>query len=213
MFTISYTLPLLYNIFEKASIIIYNVFGDFMFMIKNNLEQEFIIKKSKFICKIYKVKTEKEAKNILNELRKTYKDATHCCYAYIIGNVKRFNDDGEPNHTAGLPILNVLENKELNNVLAVVIRYFGGIKLGAGGLTRAYSNVVAKSIKDDNVTPIINTVKIKIEFNYNAIKNVDYILKDHQITYKEFGKNVIYEFICEENKYPNKLDKYIIKKT
>lgn len=183
-----------------------------MYTIKENVKSEIIINKSRFITHLFKIEKEKDVELILEKLKKEYKDATHYCYAYIVGNTKRFNDDGEPSHTAGMPILNVLENKELNNVLAVVIRYFGGIKLGAGGLVRAYTNSVAKSILDDNVTPIIREYKIKIEFDYKDINNVNYILKDYKITYKEFDENVIYEFIYEEGKYPEELDKYIIRK-
>lgn len=182
-----------------------------MFTIKENIKNEIIINKSRFITYIYKVENENQVNYILNELKKEYKDATHYCYSYIIGNIKRFNDDGEPSHTAGMPILNVLENKRLNNVLAVVIRYFGGIKLGAGGLVRAYTNSISDAIKDDNIIPIIKEYKKRIEFDYKYINKVNYILKDYKITYKEFDENVIYEFIYEENKYPEEVDKYIIK--
>ena len=183
-----------------------------MYTIKENAANEIIINKSKFITYIYKVNNKDEINDILNNLNKEYKDATHICYAYIISNEKRFNDDGEPSHTAGMPMLNVLENKKLNNVLAIVIRYFGGIKLGAGGLVRAYTNSVSEALNKVNIVPIINEYKIKIEFDYNNINQVNYILKDYKITYKEFDNNVIYEFIYEENNYPNELYNFIIKK-
>ena len=184
-----------------------------MYTVKENIANEIIINKSRFITYVYKVNNKDEIDNILSLLRKEYKDATHHCYAYILGNLKKASDDGEPAHTAGMPILNVLENKELNNVLAVVIRYFGGIKLGAGGLVRAYSNSVAKALDNAVLVPIIKEIKIKIEFSYSNIDNVNYFLKDYKITYKEFDTNIIYEFIYEENNYPENLDNYIIKKT
>lgn len=184
-----------------------------MYTVKENIANEIIINKSRFITYVYKVNNKDEIDNILSLLRKEYKDATHHCYAYILGNLKKASDDGEPAHTAGMPILNVLENKELNNVLAVVIRYFGGIKLGAGGLVRAYSNSVAKALDNAVLVPIIKEIKIKIEFSYSNIDNVNYLLKDYKITYKEFDTNIIYEFIYEENNYPENLDNYIIKKT
>ena len=183
-----------------------------MFTIKENVKNEIEINKSRFITYIYKLNNEKDVKTILEKLKKEHKDATHYCYAYIFNNIKRFNDDGEPSHTAGMPILNVLENKKLNNVLAVVIRYFGGIKLGAGGLVRAYTNSVSKAIKDDNITLIVKEHKIKIEFDYKDVNNVNYILKDYKITYKEFDENIVYEFTYEEGKYPKELDTYIIRK-
>lgn len=192
---------------------IYNVFGDLlMFTIKENLKNEIIINKSKFITLIYKVENIEKVNEILKELKEKYSDATHHCYAYVLENTKKACDDGEPSGTAGMPILNVLDNKCLNNILAVVVRYFGGVKLGAGGLVRAYSNAVSKTLDAAEIVPIIKEVKIKIEFDYSNVNNVNYILKDYKITYKEFDTNIIYEFIYEENNYPNNLDNYIIKK-
>ena len=111
------------------------------------IENEIIIKKSKFIAKLYNINNEDEVKNILDELKKEYKKATHICFAYSINGKEKAFDDGEPNHTAGLPILNVIHLKKMDNVLIVVIRYFGGIKLGAGPLTRAYSKSASEIIK------------------------------------------------------------------
>lgn len=183
-----------------------------MFTIKEDVSNELIINKSRFITFIFKVENIESINTILKDLNQKYNDATHICYAYILGNLKKASDDGEPSHTAGMPILNVLENKDLNNILAVVVRYFGGIKLGAGGLVRAYSNSVSKALDTTLIIPMVKEIKIKIEFDYTNINNVNYILKDYKITYKEFDTNVIYEFIYEENNYPQNLDNYIIKK-
>ena len=167
-------------------------------IITNN-EKEYIINKSKFITKLYKVTTETQIVNILDKLKKEYKDSTHICYAYIIDNVKRFNDDGEPGGTAGMPILNVLENNELNYIFAVVIRYFGGIKLGAGGLVRAYSNSVSETLKN-NIKDLEQSIRIEILFDYSNSKKIDYLLKE--ITKdKYFGNNVRYEFYIPLNIY------------
>lgn len=182
-----------------------------MFTIKNELYGETIINKSKFITYICKVNNIDEIKEKLDELKNKYKDANHICYSYIINNLKRFNDDKEPSHTAGMPILNVLENKNLNYILAVVIRYFGGIKLGASGLVRAYTNSVASLINNDNLVPIRKMITKHIEFDYENINKINYILKNNIITYKEFDKNVIYEFTYEEGNYPKELDYYIKK--
>ena len=119
--------------------------------IKNNTQNEIIIKNSKFICYQYKVKDLDEIYNILNNIKEEHKDATHHCYAYILDNIKKSSDDGEPSRTAGFPILKVLENNNLNNILAIVIRYFGGIKLGAGGLVRAYTKSVTNTLTEDNI--------------------------------------------------------------
>ena len=110
-----------------------------MFTIENNVSNEIIINKSRFICYLFKVDNLYDVKKYIEEIKLEYKDATHYCYSYIIGNVKKAFDDKEPSHTAGLPMLNVLENKKLDNILAIVVRYFGGTKLGAGGLVRAYT--------------------------------------------------------------------------
>ncbi len=183
-----------------------------MFTIKENVKNEMIINKSRFITLVYKVSSVLEINNILNNVKNKYKDATHYCYAYIIDSTKRFNDDGEPSHTAGMPILNVLENKKLNNILVLVVRYFGGIKLGAGGLVRAYSNSVSSAIKDDNIIPLKKYLKAKIEFKYDFIKEINYVLRDFKITYKEFDVNVIYEFEYEKGNYPKELNSYLIQK-
>ena len=179
-----------------------------MFTIENEVCNEIIINKSRFITILYSIDDVSKIPVILNNLKKEYKDATHYCYCYIIGNLKRANDDGEPSHTAGMPMLNVLENKKLNNILAVVIRYFGGIKLGAGGLVRAYTNSVSNALEKVNIIPIKKELKAKVEFDYENIDKVNYILKDYKITYKEFDQNVIYEFLYEKENYPKELNKY-----
>lgn len=184
----------------------------YMYTITKDVQSELIINKSRFITFIYRVKSVSEINQILSNLKNNYKDATHYCYAYVINNIKKASDDGEPSHTAGRPMLNVLENKKINNVLAVVIRYFGGIKLGAGGLVRAYTNAISSALKSASLTPVINELKIRIEFRYEDINKVNYHLKNYKITYKEFSQNVIYEFIYEEGKYPDGVEKYLIKK-
>ncbi len=180
-----------------------------MFTIKNDLNGELIVNKSRFITYVYKVNNVLEVNEKIDELKVKYKDATHYCYSYIIDNIKRFNDDGEPSHTAGMPILNVLESKNLNYVLAVVIRYFGGIKLGAGGLVRAYTNAVSNTISNEFIIPIKKMLTKRITFDYSYINKVNYILKENKITYKEFDKDVIYDFTYEEGNYPKELDNYI----
>lgn len=183
-----------------------------MYKIINNVKDELIINKSKFISFAIYINDVQMVNDVLDKLKKEYKDATHICYAYKIGNVKRFNDDNEPKGTAGMPILNVIENKELDNILVVVVRYFGGIKLGAGGLLRAYSNSASLVISDDNLTIIKKEYKVKIEFIYNNLNKINYILKDYNITYKEFDNNVIYEFIINDDNYPEEIDGLILKK-
>ena len=115
-------------------------------MLRNTYTLE--VKKSKFIAYCYEVENTDEVKNILDNLKKEHKKARHFSYAYKIDNIVKKSDDKEPKNTAGLPIYNVIIKNDLNKVLIVVVRYFGGIKLGAGGLFRAYSNCASLVVKD-----------------------------------------------------------------
>lgn len=160
-----------------------------MYTIKDNKEKTIIINKSKFISQSYFVNSVSDAQNIINNIKDKYKDATHVCYAYIIDNNVKYSDDREPNNTAGLPIYNVLEKNTLNHVLVIVIRYFGGIKLGAGGLTRAYSNS-ATLVINDNITELIPGYKVEIKLDYDTIKEVEYILKNENIISKQFNEDI-----------------------
>lgn len=111
------------------------------------LTNEIEIKKSRFITYLYKLNDENEIDEIINNIKKEHKKARHVVYVYKINNTGKINDDGEPKGTAGMPIFNVIEKNNLNNILIIVVRYFGGIKLGAGGLFRAYSNSASEIIK------------------------------------------------------------------
>lgn len=184
----------------------YNLSGDFMYSVDNIYINEYIINKSRFITYLIPVKSIDEVNNHINEIKNKYKDATHHCYAYIIDNVKRFNDDGEPGGTAGMPILNVIESNNLNYVLAVVVRYFGGIKLGAGGLVRAYSKSVSSSLIDDNITTLIDGYKVEIVVSYDEQKRLDYILKDYE--YNKTFSDVVSYIINVPKDDMNILDNY-----
>jgi len=170
-----------------------------MYSIKNNIENIIEIKKSKFITKLYKVNNIDEINLILNNVNNEYKDATHVCYGYIVNGTEKCSDNGEPSGTAGLPILNVLKKKNLTNILAIVVRYFGGIKLGAGGLVRAYSNSVIEALKLTNNIELIEGYLIELEFSYDQVKLVDYILNDTNIIKKEYSDNIIYKFYLNKD--------------
>ncbi len=176
----------------------------------NNSENIIIINKSKFITNIFYINNLNDINTYLNKIKEKYKDATHHCYAYIINNTKRFNDDGEPNGTAGLPILDCLEKNKLNHTLCIVTRYFGGIKLGAGGLVRAYSNSISNALKNSKFFKLKDGYKIKITFEYNNSKQIDNLVKDYEITKKEYGKVITYELLIT-NDFLNKLNKSNIK--
>lgn len=169
--------------------------------IAKQTEIEIIVNKSKFITKAYPVYSKKEIKNILENLKKEYKDATHICYGYILNTEQKAFDDGEPSSTAGIPILNVLNKLELNYILVVVIRYFGGIKLGAGGLVRAYSNATTSCLKETNFLSLVDGYNITITFPYEKLSKIQYLLKDIIILTQNFDKDITYNFNIDIEKY------------
>lgn len=164
-----------------------------MYTIMEDIEYELIIKNSKFICLLYRIENKVDIQDKLLSVKQIYKDATHYCYGYIIDDEKKCSDDGEPSKTAGMPILNVLENNKIENVLAVVVRYFGGIKLGASGLIRAYSKCVSNALKSEKVIELIDGYKIIITLDYNEINQIDYLLKEVKIKNRIFDKQIKYE--------------------
>lgn len=132
-----------------------------MISIDKEYFSEFVINKSRFLSYSYPVFDERMCKEILDKLNNQYSDATHICYAYVLSDprVEKCSDNGEPSGTAGKPILELIKKKKLENVLVVVIRYFGGIKLGAGGLVRAYTNSANLSLNDCKIVEFIESVK------------------------------------------------------
>ena len=142
------------------------------------------IKKSRFICHIKRVTTEEEARNFIQAVKKEHYKATHNCSAFILGErseMKRSSDDGEPSGTAGVPMLGVLENHQLTNVCAVVTRYFGGIKLGAGGLIRAYAGSVALAIKEIGSVHIKEQLGLRLTLSYSQYQELPNFLKAKQL--------------------------------
>ena len=168
--------------------------------IKEKVTNEIIINKSRFITILTNINGIDKAKEKLENIKKQYKDATHYCYAYIINNHEKCSDNGEPSGTAGMPILNVLKQNDLTNVLCVVIRYFGGIKLGAGGLIRAYSSSASEALNKATITTLINGYNITIEFSYDNLKQIDYLLKNINIK-KDYQTNITYNFNITETKF------------
>ena len=159
--------------------------------IKENISNELVIKNSKFITLLYKLNTN-NIDNIMSEVKELYPKATHYCYAYIYNNYKKSSDDGEPTGTAGAPIMNVLENEQLNHILVVVVRYFGGIKLGAGGLIRAYTKAVTEALKQALYQELISGYKVQIDFDYSQEKQLNYLLNDSIIIEKKYDEKITY---------------------
>ena len=142
------------------------------------------IKKSRFICHAKRVYNEEEARDFISAIKKEHYKATHNCSAFIVGErseIKRTSDDGEPSGTAGVPMLGVLENHNLTNVCVVVTRYFGGIKLGAGGLIRAYAGSVALAVKEIGIIEIKEQAGIQIHMTYAQYQEYGNFLKEHNL--------------------------------
>jgi len=194
-----------------------------MYRIQEEIENKIIIQKSEFITHLYRVANTDEVDIILSDLRKKYYDATHNCYAYIIGDnqdIQKSSDDGEPAKTAGFPMLDVLKKRQMTNILAVVTRYFGGILLGAGGLVRAYSSSVSEALDKCILYTPVDVVEFMITTSYagyNTILNI----KDITITNTAFTDSVIITGIIDKNKYnelesilyKNKIDPQALQKT
>ena len=146
--------------------------------------EEFIINKSRFIGYGAPAQTEGEALDFLAEVRSAHKDASHNCYAYIIGanmGIMRYSDDGEPGGTAGMPIIEVMKARGVTNCAVVVTRYFGGVLLGAGGLTRAYSQGAAAAINASGVGSVYPTARYLLEVSYAMLGKVEYLLKSQPV--------------------------------
>ena len=153
-----------------------------MFTIVKDFRQEIVIEKSRFICTLKKVHSEAEAQEFIKTIKKEFWDATHNCSAYIVDEMaQRSSDDGEPSGTAGLPMLEVLRKNKLTNTAAVVTRYFGGIKLGAGGLVRAYTNSVAEAVKVTGIAQKVLVSKFSFMYDLNEVGKILNILYQQQL--------------------------------
>ena len=166
--------------------------------IKEITEHTLVIKKSEFICTLIPLNDENKINETIGFYKEKYKDATHNCIAYLVGTKERANDDGEPSGTAGLPMLNVLKKQELSNI--IVTRYFGGIKLGAGGLTRAYSQAVAEALKEANIVEkhLIDVYDVSLDYSFT--KKFEHLLKVNAIDCinKEYSDQVTYRLYIDD---------------
>lgn len=166
--------------------------------IKSNVEKMIEVKNSKFICILIRL-NDNNIENYIEDIKEKYPKATHYCYGYIYDNDKKSSDDGEPSGTAGMPILNVLEKENLNYVLAVTVRYFGGIKLGAGGLVRAYTKSITEALKEIQYVDLIPGYRVQIKFPYNEEKQINYILKDVKILNRDYQEDISYQILISND--------------
>ncbi|GGD10741.1 YigZ family protein [Pontibacillus salipaludis] len=171
--------------------------------------EEIVIQKSRFIGYVKRVETEEEAKAFVQEIKKKHSNATHNCSAYMVGEhdqIQKAHDDGEPSGTAGVPILDVLKKKELKDTAVVVTRYFGGIKLGAGGLIRAYSGATSQALETTGIVrrQLMRTMKVTVDYTLlgkveNELRNSQYALKG--INYLEHVELEVYVVEGEEDAF------------
>ena len=172
---------------------------------------ENVISKSRFIAYIKPVSTENEAKAFIDEIKTKHKDATHNCSAYTVGpemNIQKANDDGEPSGTAGIPMLEILKKLDIHNVCVVVTRYFGGIKLGAGGLIRAYSGAVRDVIYDMGRVELREAIPVTVTLDYDQTGKFEYELASTTFLLREqfYTDKVSYQIDVVKNEYDTFID-------
>ncbi|MUV39047.1 Thymidylate synthase [Lentibacillus sp. JNUCC-1] len=179
------------------------------FTVNKNGSSEQVIQKSRFIGYVRRVETEEEAAEFIQSIKKKHHDATHNCSAYMIGEndqIQKANDDGEPSGTAGVPMLEVLKKMGLKDTAVVVTRYFGGIKLGGGGLIRAYGSTTSQAIRETGIVKRELTQGVSVTVDYpllgkleNVLRQSDHFLKD--IHYLEQVEFIVYVAIGEEQAF------------
>ena len=162
----------------------------------NEIVAEIVIEKSRFIASAVHVDSVEEAVEFVNKKRKQYFDATHNCYAYAVGDRVKFSDDGEPQGTAGMPIYECIKNNGLDCLCVVVTRYFGGIKLGAGGLVRAYNGSCAEVLKRCQRLEMTDCTRAEVVIDYSLLKSLRKALSPHAIEEKvDYGDKVTLLFL------------------
>lgn len=174
--------------------------------IKEICTHTLIIKKSEFITTLIPCNNEEDIKRLIKEYSKD--DATHNCVAYRVGPLEKADDDGEPSGTAGLPMLNVLQRQKIDNIIAIVTRYFGGIKLGAGGLTRAYTNSVADALKEADIVEKELVKLYRISVDYHFSRKVSYLIqsKNLLLVNTEYDDQVHYDVYLRDASFLDELN-------
>lgn len=179
---------------------------DFKTIEKEN-SAEIVEKKSRFIANIYNVESKEEAEEKIKQIKKKYYDAKHHCFAFSIieenGITQKSSDDGEPSGTAGAPILNIIKSNNLQNVVIIVTRYFGGILLGTGGLTRAYSEAAGKVVEQSELIQKEPGMEVELEIAYNDNEKFKYYCQKNNINIIkiEYTENILYKIELNEKEY------------
>ena len=174
---------------------------DFLTIRDGIFRHEFVVEKSRFISFACRVSTVEQANFFIADVSKKHYDATHNCYAFVTAESRKFSDDGEPQGTAGLPILGAIQGKGLENVAVVVTRYFGGIKLGAGGLVRAYGKAAAEVLEEAEKVRVLACVAAEIKCDYSLVSAVETVCRDKgKILSRDYGAEVVYRAAVPEER-------------
>lgn len=184
------------------------------YTLEENVTAEVVEKKSRFIANAYHISNKEEAEKIISELKKKYYDAKHNCFAFSFLDeennlTEKCSDDGEPSGTAGAPILNVIKKNNLNNILIVVTRYFGGILLGTGGLTRVYSATASLAVENGKIIKQEKGAEVLIEIEYSDNEKFKYYCGKNKINIidSQYGETIFYKIEINEEEYKNMMQK------
>ena len=172
--------------------------------VKKTVTIETVIERSRFITSVKRTESEEEARGFIDEIRKRFPDATHNCYAYIAerGAYSRYSDDGEPSGTAGPPIFDVLKNNKLFDTAIVVTRYFGGVKLGTGGLTRAYGGCASQAVKEAGIARMCLSKECSADLSYGDFGSFQKLYRpDLKVISTDFGDAVRVSFAIKKSAY------------
>jgi uncharacterized YigZ family protein len=187
------------------------VSGNTVYTIKQNAKAEIVEKKSRFISFAIKTETETDALSELEKVKTMYPDATHHTYAYVINDngvlYQRYSDDKEPSGTAGLPILEVLKKNNIENVLIIVVRYFGGTLLGTGGLARAYSQSAKEAVEQAGLARRVDCAVFILTTDYSSYEKLKRIMEEHTVMDVKFTEQVIVRFAAEDLKAEEQIGK------
>lgn len=187
------------------------VSGNTVYTIKQNAKAEIVEKKSRFISFAIKTETETDALSELEKVKTMYPDATHHTYAYVINDngvlYQRYSDDKEPSGTAGLPILEVLKKNNIENVLIIVVRYFGGTLLGTGGLARAYSQSAKEAFEQAGLARRVDCAVFILTTDYSSYEKLKRIMEEHTVMDVKFTEQVIVRFAAEDLKAEEQIGK------
>ena len=177
-----------------------------MYRIKDLIVGEFTINKSQFITYLQRAENEEQANNFIAKIKKEHPKASHHCQATLINeSLQGSNDDGEPSGTAGIPMLEILRKKNMELIVAVVVRYYGGVKLGAGGLIRAYSKGVNDALNSTTIYKVLNMDKYEVIVDYKYADQVEHLLNNKDLLNKDYQMQVSFTYLNNDKSFNNQI--------